>query len=221
MGVSMGVMYVGYWGVQVGQWGVRNGLLGGGVPGAWGGVWLWIRVWGCIWEQEGCVGVWVVMGVRSWDVRIQGGGWGMEMPISLPSPPFLCQAQAKLTESSQKLDVLRLALESGIVALPDGHPKACLVREELALGARQSPPSPHPPYSTLCKPAPLTGTPHLTPHYLLPPIRFPQYPPCQLHPIQLPSTLPCPHPPHRNSPSQGSTRVPCPSRTAPWGTTQH
>ncbi|KAF7700404.1 serine/threonine-protein kinase N2 [Silurus meridionalis] len=78
------------------------------------------------------------------------------------------EAQARFNESSQKLDLLKLSLEQRLSELPPQHPKSSVIMEELvfmssaALSPRHSLVSSHThtlsPYSTLAKPAALTGT---------------------------------------------------------------
>ncbi|KAL2090342.1 hypothetical protein ACEWY4_015030 [Coilia grayii] len=74
------------------------------------------------------------------------------------------EAQAVLNDSSQKLDLLKYSLEQRLSELPKNHPKISEVKEELAmvvsppLSPRQSIISTHTQYSTVAKPAALTGT---------------------------------------------------------------
>ncbi|XP_031431271.1 serine/threonine-protein kinase N2 isoform X1 [Clupea harengus] len=74
------------------------------------------------------------------------------------------EAQAVLNESSQKLDLLKYSLEQRLSELPKNHPKISEVKEELAMVAspplspRQSIISTYTQYSTVAKPAALTGT---------------------------------------------------------------
>uniref|UniRef100_A0A6Q2XTZ3 protein kinase C n=1 Tax=Esox lucius TaxID=8010 RepID=A0A6Q2XTZ3_ESOLU len=74
------------------------------------------------------------------------------------------EAQARFNESSQKLDLLKLSLEQRLNELPKNHPKSLLIMDELAMVAspplspRQSIMSTHNQYSTVTKPAALTGT---------------------------------------------------------------
>ncbi|KAH0519419.1 Serine/threonine-protein kinase N2 [Microtus ochrogaster] len=75
----------------------------------------------------------------------------------------LSEAQARFNESSQKLDLLKYSLEQRLNELPKNHPKSSIVIEELSLVAsptlspRQSMISTQNQYSTLSKPAALTG----------------------------------------------------------------
>ncbi|XP_053532246.1 serine/threonine-protein kinase N1 isoform X1 [Ictalurus punctatus] len=75
----------------------------------------------------------------------------------------MCEAQCRLSESSQRLDLLKLSLDQRLADLPEDHPKACLIKEELVLASsptfssRHGTPYLHNQYSTLSKPSPLTG----------------------------------------------------------------
>ncbi|XP_040918157.1 serine/threonine-protein kinase N1b isoform X2 [Toxotes jaculatrix] len=76
----------------------------------------------------------------------------------------IAEAQCGLSESSQRLDVLKCSLEMRLQELPEDHPKACLIKEELVLASSSAfsslhgTPYVHNQYSTLSKPSPLTGT---------------------------------------------------------------
>ncbi|XP_057576917.1 serine/threonine-protein kinase N3 isoform X3 [Hippopotamus amphibius kiboko] len=66
----------------------------------------------------------------------------------------LAEAQAQLQESSQKLDLLRLALEQLLEGLPPAHPLRGRVARELRTAVSGSPQ----PSGTLVKPTAMTGT---------------------------------------------------------------
>uniref|UniRef100_A0A3Q3LB25 protein kinase C n=1 Tax=Mastacembelus armatus TaxID=205130 RepID=A0A3Q3LB25_9TELE len=74
------------------------------------------------------------------------------------------EAQARFNESSQKLDLLRYSLEQRLNELPKNHPRSSSIIEELsllsspALSPRSSIISTQNQYSTVTKPAALTGT---------------------------------------------------------------
>ncbi|XP_059404175.1 serine/threonine-protein kinase N2-like isoform X2 [Carassius carassius] len=76
----------------------------------------------------------------------------------------LAEAQARLQESSQKLDLLRLSLEQQLGELPHDHPKRAAIKEELTVGSspvvglhRYRLCSSSSASSSLFKPASLTG----------------------------------------------------------------
>ncbi|KAL0966701.1 hypothetical protein UPYG_G00298620 [Umbra pygmaea] len=74
------------------------------------------------------------------------------------------EAQARFNESSQKLDLLKYSLEQRLSELPKNHPRSSSIVEELsfmsspALSPRSSIINSHSQYSTVAKPAALTGT---------------------------------------------------------------
>ncbi|TNM85515.1 hypothetical protein fugu_007786 [Takifugu bimaculatus] len=76
----------------------------------------------------------------------------------------LSEAQSRLSEASQRLDLLRDSLEQRLAELPEDHPKASVIKEELVLASSPAfsslhgAPYLHNQYSTLNKPSPLTGT---------------------------------------------------------------
>uniref|UniRef100_A0A8C1T3W7 protein kinase C n=1 Tax=Cyprinus carpio TaxID=7962 RepID=A0A8C1T3W7_CYPCA len=78
------------------------------------------------------------------------------------------KAQCRLSESSQRLDLLRDSLDRRLAELPEDHPKASVIKEELVLASspafssRHGAPYLHNQYSTLSKPSPLTGTLQVT-----------------------------------------------------------
>uniref|UniRef100_A0A8C5U2K9 REM-1 domain-containing protein n=1 Tax=Malurus cyaneus samueli TaxID=2593467 RepID=A0A8C5U2K9_9PASS len=71
---------------------------------------------------------------------------------------FLAEAQGRLQESSQKIDLLRLSLEHQLSELSPDHPKRALIKQELvntsSLGARHGNIQP----TSVIKPTALTGT---------------------------------------------------------------
>ncbi|NXE94478.1 PKN2 kinase, partial [Menura novaehollandiae] len=71
---------------------------------------------------------------------------------------FLAEAQGRLQESSQKIDLLRLSLERQLSELSPDHPKRALIKQELvntsSLGARHGSIQP----TSVIKPTALTGT---------------------------------------------------------------
>ncbi|KAA8595005.1 hypothetical protein FQN60_012140, partial [Etheostoma spectabile] len=75
----------------------------------------------------------------------------------------LSEAQSRLSEASQRLDLLRYSLDQRLAELPEDHPKASIIKEELVLASspvfssRHGAPYHHNQYSTLSKPSPLTG----------------------------------------------------------------
>lgn len=77
--------------------------------------------------------------------------------------PLYFQAQARFNESSQKLDLLRYSLEQRLNELPKNHPRSSSIVEELSLlsspvlSPRSSIISTQNQYSTVTKPAALTG----------------------------------------------------------------
>ena len=71
-----------------------------------------------------------------------------------PLPVSLLQAQAQLQESSQKLDLLRLALEQLLGGLPPAHPLRGRVARELRTAMSGNPQ----PSGTLVKPTAVTGS---------------------------------------------------------------
>ncbi|KAM4751332.1 serine/threonine-protein kinase N1 isoform 2-T2 [Anableps anableps] len=76
----------------------------------------------------------------------------------------LSEAQSRLSEASQRLDLLRDSLDQRLAELPEDHPKASIIKEELVLASspafssRHGAPYLQNQYSTLNKPSPLTGT---------------------------------------------------------------
>ncbi|XP_054635159.1 serine/threonine-protein kinase N1 isoform X4 [Dunckerocampus dactyliophorus] len=76
----------------------------------------------------------------------------------------LSEAQSRLSEASQRLDLLRDSLDQRLAELPEDHPKANVIKEEMmlssspAFSSRHGAPYVHNQYSTLNKPSPLTGT---------------------------------------------------------------
>ncbi|KFQ15356.1 Serine/threonine-protein kinase N2, partial [Leptosomus discolor] len=71
---------------------------------------------------------------------------------------FLAEAQGRLQESSQKIDLLRLSLEHQLSELSPDHPKRALIKQELvntsSLGAQHGSIQP----ASVIKPTALTGT---------------------------------------------------------------
>ncbi|KFW97107.1 Serine/threonine-protein kinase N2, partial [Phalacrocorax carbo] len=71
---------------------------------------------------------------------------------------FLPEAQGRLQESSQKIDLLRLSLERQLTELSPDHPKRALIKQELvntsSLGAQHGSIQP----TSVIKPTALTGT---------------------------------------------------------------
>ncbi|NXO50016.1 PKN2 kinase, partial [Aramus guarauna] len=71
---------------------------------------------------------------------------------------FLAEAQGRLQESSQKIDLLRLSLERQLCELSPDHPKRALIKQELvntsSLGAQHGSIQP----TSVIKPTALTGT---------------------------------------------------------------
>uniref|UniRef100_A0A671YCH2 protein kinase C n=1 Tax=Sparus aurata TaxID=8175 RepID=A0A671YCH2_SPAAU len=78
---------------------------------------------------------------------------------------ILAEAQARMQESSQKVNLLRLALEKRLSELPQDHPQRATIKEELALGTspyygtlkKQSNASSRSSSSSFFRPASLTG----------------------------------------------------------------
>ncbi|XP_038649705.1 serine/threonine-protein kinase N2 isoform X2 [Scyliorhinus canicula] len=90
-------------------------------------------------------------------MRLLGSG-------KVPDKKALSEAQARFNESSQKLDLLKYSLEQRLSELPKNHPKSSIIKDELsmvsspALSPRHSVLYPQNQYSTLSKPAALTGS---------------------------------------------------------------
>ncbi|XP_067829314.1 serine/threonine-protein kinase N2 [Heptranchias perlo] len=76
----------------------------------------------------------------------------------------LSEAQSRLNESSEKVDLLKHSLEQRLNELPEDHPKGCIIKEELVMACspafsnRNNTSYQQNQYSTLYKPSPLTGT---------------------------------------------------------------